>query len=1167
MTRGARRKWADLVEVRGRYQRSVNLEKDAFQPGSLQGYVVTPLVRSLVGRVVNGYVAGQRAWSVTGPYGAGKSAFAVFLSELLGGPVFAAQEDALALLRRSDPAMAVSLWASDAAPPLGRGLCPVIATGERRSADAVLLRALDAGLARFWSRPGAKPPLLREVGGALKKAEKGLRVPARDVVALFESAAEKVATSSNDGGGLLVVVDELGKLLEFAAQEPSAADVQVLQELAESANRSAATPIVLVTLLHQAFDQYASRLSATQRKEWGKMQGRFEDLPFLEEPHELFYLIGEAFEHKKGFSAAAASVEHAVTAVVDATASQDGATLKDRLRQALPLHPATALVLGPLFRSGIAQNQRSLFALLCSGEPHGFKAFLKRESAPALYEPDELYDYVAAALGDRMYGHSGKQWALIWSALQRLPEDAEQIDARVVKCVVILSIFGDAVGLRAGQGLLRAIYGEGAVAALGRLKSASIVVYRKFRGAWFLWEGSDIDLDARFRDALAEVRDASSLAKWMSRLSPPRPAVARRHLLETGTLRYFEFRFVDLDDVATSVPVPSDDADGAVLLVLEPEGERRAALVAALRQPLLWQDAKDAGKPVVVGVPPQATALLETGLELAALERVQERSPDLRDDAVAQRELSSRLAECEKKLRAELRRIVSGEVEVPWFVGGDRVRADGARGFAALLSELCENAYHKAPRIRNELVNRRTVSSSAAAVRQALLCAMAESADRPRLGFEKSPPELSIYRSVLEVHGLHREQGERWGFTEPYDLAGSLLPVWREIRSVLQERDEQRVSVADVYARLKRPPFGMKDGVLPIVLTAALLAWRDETALYEDGAFVSSVNSALLERLVRHPGRFEVQEFDVSGARTLLFERLAGIMLVGHAPPARLLPIVRRLIRVVRELPDHARQTKSVSPRAQAVREALLRAKEPAPLVFSELPAACGFPPFTAKADHEAVDGFVRELRESLDELKQAYPRLLDELEASLGRAFKIPSPTADLRRELVERGSGVAAHATDPKLRAFLGRIGYDTLDREGWLTSLGTLFGGKPPDAWSDADHMGAKFAISQMARRFSSAEAMTVDGAGKPLSGDLQLIRVSVTEAGRGEIERVVPLRAAEAKQVAAMGAMLRRVVETEARHMSREALVAALGLAARELMSETDADQETSAESDA
>jgi hypothetical protein len=80
-------KISDLLNVEGRFLRSAHLERDFRDPGMLSGYVVTDFARSSLARIAEGLKpgSGQRAWRVTGHYGAGKSSFALFLAHLVAG--------------------------------------------------------------------------------------------------------------------------------------------------------------------------------------------------------------------------------------------------------------------------------------------------------------------------------------------------------------------------------------------------------------------------------------------------------------------------------------------------------------------------------------------------------------------------------------------------------------------------------------------------------------------------------------------------------------------------------------------------------------------------------------------------------------------------------------------------------------------------------------------------------------------------------------------------------------------------------------------------------------------------------------------------------------------------------------------------------------------------
>jgi len=72
----------------------------------------------------------------------------------------------------------------------------------------------------------------------------------RVIVEVFEDLA-KLAVDREQALGIVVIIDELGKLLEHAALHPEESDVQVLQEMAEAASRSHEYPIWFVTILHQ----------------------------------------------------------------------------------------------------------------------------------------------------------------------------------------------------------------------------------------------------------------------------------------------------------------------------------------------------------------------------------------------------------------------------------------------------------------------------------------------------------------------------------------------------------------------------------------------------------------------------------------------------------------------------------------------------------------------------------------------------------------------------------------------------------------------------------------------------------------------------------------------------------------------------------------------------
>ena len=237
-------------------------------------------------------------------------------------------------------------------------------------------------------------------------------------------------------------------------------------------------PLFLLTILHQAFEQYAQRLEQSHREEWSKVQGRFEDVAFMEPAEQLLRLIGDAIERDDYVNGPRALDNArsflAVSVNLDLNPRQLNTTdFLQLVENCLPLHPTVSLVVGSLFRR-FAQNERSLFALLNSGEPHGLQNFLANHSYDGrrlpLFSLSDLYDYINTAFGNRLYGSSdGKKWAGIESAIARLPNPSP-IMVKLIKTIGLLGVVGEAsVNLKSSTDLLRYTLDDGSETYASRL--------------------------------------------------------------------------------------------------------------------------------------------------------------------------------------------------------------------------------------------------------------------------------------------------------------------------------------------------------------------------------------------------------------------------------------------------------------------------------------------------------------------------------------------------------------------------------------------------------------------------------------------------------------------------------------------------------------------------
>jgi hypothetical protein len=1152
-------KLSELISVAPRYARSVNLERDGFTKAAIDGYVITAAAEEFLlrfGRALAGS-GGHRAWTLTGPYGAGKSSFALFLANLFSPHGYGGSAAARKLLKEEHPETFQEIFDQRGKAKLGKeGFAAVVVSGASEPLLGAIVRCALRDISVYFTQ-GRKPDALKELDVLQTQLVAGKEVSTTSVMAAINRLSENLTTSGRSRG-IILIVDELGKFLEYAARTQTAGDLFLLQQLAEATNQSASHGLYLITVLHQSFERYAADLRPAVREEWAKVQGRFEDVAFQESPEQLLELISRAIVVRQPAPQALgplyAEAKDLAQKACDLNLSPRGMSVRAfsrALKHCAPLHPLATLALVRLCRK-FGQNQRSLFSFLTSREKHGFSSFLLRSAQPPMfYGLSELYDYLAEGLGSGLaVGESAARWAEIQSALDRASSLAEP-EIRFIKTLGVLSAIGQVGDFKASPEVLRFALGMGETdfrRCKRILVEKSLIVDRKHNGTIALWEGSDLDLDEEVRNARKFIASNASLAEKLNRLWAPRPLVAKRHSFRTGTLRYFSVRFADTPTLNKSLDIESG-ADGLILYCLPLTSAERDSLVD------LASNAQLQEKPaVLVAIPQEVSALYDAVRDLEQLRYVQVNTRALEADAVGRRELRARISSAESRVATEVQRLFAPEEQTAkgtaWFHHGMMMSIPTSRTLADFLSRICDEVYSSTPILRNELVNRRNLSSAAAAARRNLLGAMISRQSEPQLGFTGTPPEVSIYSSVLFASGIHSFENGTYSFGPPKD-DGALAAVWQEITDFFTGCEVKRHTLADLFGTLQRAPYGLKPGVIPILFCAAAMAHDTEIAFYESGAFLPEITVEAFERLVKSPESFELRRYRIEGLRRDVYIQLA--QLFGQPVPVRgesLLSVVKPLFRFLRRLPSYCQTTKRLSERTLKVRSVLLHAKEPDQLLFWQLPEACGMEPFEA-ADNDGTRSkqFFDSLRAAITELQRAYEDLLRDLQELLFRAFDLSE-----RAKLEARAQAVVSHCVEPRLKAVVNHIGNPHMEETLWIEAIATTIVGKAPKSWSDDDRVRFEIGLAEMSRNIRHLEALLYEERKRLDSGQRleEVFRIGVADRNSMEVGAVVAVQQHEQRH------FVKAVVELQAYlaalDVSPQIALAALASVSKSLLNE-------------
>jgi hypothetical protein len=1043
-----------LVNIRESGVRSVNIEQDLKSTAIAKNYILTAQSMSCLGRLTSrlGSAIPSRAWTLTGPYGSGKSYFGLFLLNLLS-ETQAAHAHVVHLLKDKDPLLAEQIIEKVHLENTA-GLLTVPVTGHRASFFDCLQQGFDQALKLIATTLGEKT--LVNILSKWPEAN-----DSRSVIRWIQELIEIITSAPFRYSGILLVFDEMGKPLEYSSTHPDVADVYLLQELAEYANRSGNTPFVFVGILHQSFERYAALLDMTTQREWSKVQGRFEDITFQEPPSQQMWLIANAFQYTKpdrlngiGTTLKNDTAEALKSGWCPPTMKPE--EFEGLATQVYPLHPTSLVTLPFLFRR-LAQNERSLFSYLASLEPFGLQEFLQLHKTPDMVRLSDLFDYLAANFQGRLYASNRAR--SLTEAMERLNNSIRlnDLEARLLKTIGLLNWLREVSHLQANeQSLICAVrspgYDEEAIKeGLRSLQKRSLIVFRKYNRTYTIWQGSDVDIEERMDVARQHLSPSFSIAEAIQKYLEPNPISARRHSYQTGTQRYFEVRYLDMvirDQVSL---MPSAGANGIIFLCLP-------ANVGETDSFQQWTLHGEAARreDILIGIAIRTVRLMELLQEMRCLHWVKENTPELCDDPVARKELRTRISDIETLIRSELDRALnlyrlSDGNNCKWYHLGEEILFNTGQSISHQLSNICERLYSNSPRLRNELVNRRSLSSQGAAARRNLIEALLTRAEQPKLGIEGFPPERSMYESLIFASGIHRQiDSEKWKIGNiPDSDPLHLIPVWGTISEYFFQVPPQPRPLKELYKILSEPPFGLTEGVLPVVLCAFMVANRNQVTLYRESTLLPEPGIPDWEVLLRRPELFAVAGCKLTGTHLTLIERFAA----GLQTEPAVMPVVRKLIQQMNSLSEYTRHTSNLPQAALAVRKAVEIAHSPERFLFHDLPVAVGVHPFTEETlDLEQVEQFFNHLNQALMSLNVALPKLRSWALDIFLDACELPIGTEgwDKFRALSDN---MVTNIADPTLVPLLKRA-VEAPNSNAALDSVLAQVANRPIKTWTDMD-----------------------------------------------------------------------------------------------------------------
>ncbi|WP_237563176.1 hypothetical protein [Algoriphagus kandeliae] len=851
------------------------------------------------------------------------------------------------------------------------------------------------------------------------------------------------------GKGLVFIVDEFGKFLEFASKNNPERELYFIQEIAEFIN-DPHVDAILITAVHQNFDAYSYELNSAQRQEWTKVKGRFREITFNEPVEQLLYLAAETLDSRvKGDGYHESLVDLGLNLLQSSKVFNINPDYAKEISRKLdPLDIISANVL-TLSLQKYGQNERSLFTFLET------ESKLHTLSENQFFHLGEVYDYLISnfySFLNSRYNPDFAIWVSIKNALEAIElqwlENIEEGKA-IVKAIGLLNLtanYGSKMDFAFLSNYASSFMGiEAPEEIIGKLENSKIIIYRGYNSRYSLFEGTDLDITEALTLAEDKVNEVIDVVGLLKKEYEFEPLLAKSYSYRNGTPRIFEF-------IISENPVekiPEDDTDGFVNLIFNNSFSENDVI----------QISRNCEEAILFGFFKNYDSIKTQLFEIEKTRKVIEENLS---DKVAVKELNNILDHQKRLLNHYVvNNLYNDSKQVSWIFKGRIYEVLNKRDFNKLLSTICIEIYFKTPRFKNELVNRHKISPTIHTAKRNYLKSLVNNWEFPDLGFDKDrfPPEKTIYLTLLKENGL-----------EPYtenleDRAqrlrdSSFAYLWETSVEFLNSSKKNKLPLSEFVDILSKRPYKLKQGLIDFWLGSFLFLKRDEFALFGESGYIPYITEDILELVIKYPRKYQIKAFDLEGVKMDLFNNYRVFLnqATTKAPSNEtFIETIRPFLVFYRDLKPYAKETLRLSKSALAIRSAIANSKEPEKTFFEDFPTALGFSISNIQGSQDDFNSYIQKLQDAIREIRKSLDGLFERLEGFIQDEIIGEKVDFEVYKSLLEkRYKKINRHLCLPHQKTFLMRIDSPLEERNLWLSSISQALIGTPLESINDVEEV---------------------------------------------------------------------------------------------------------------
>lgn len=746
--------------------------------------------------------------------------------------------------------------------------------------------------------------------------------------------------------GIIVLFDEFGKFLETHIENHRQLNLKPLQDFAEACNSSGEEILQLILITHKPIAQYASKYGHDMVNEWKKVEGRFKTVELVNQPSKVYEIISQVIIKEalawKSYQEQHGDVFNRVFEKIRSTRLfselEENDFEKTIIKGVYPLHPTTVFAL-PRFSQKVAQNERTIFTFLAGNEFFSLGQFLSSQESKefSFLTLDVIFDYFENQMKSLNPQENIYQvWLQTTKAINRLGED-NLTEIKLLKALAIIKCLELENMLPPNQeSLILSFYGSTISEdilgrALQNLCNKRILFEGATTGNFEIIEAGELDLEKETKNIMAKRKGLVELWNFLNKHFAISPILAKRYNDEFTMTRYFPCKYISVDTINSSLEdlALNHGQDGAVYFVWSTSHDE----TKRIKDSIVNCQSHPAGKRVifVFATSRERSRLDELNILskrydalVSLLDQIEE-GRHLQNDRV---EILLWLQETEgeiKKILDETFRLAATDV----YYNGVQRQVSSRSDLSRLVSDICEDLFYSSPKFNNEMINKHNLTTPIVKARQKIVNGLLKPFLKPKLEMTGTGPEMAIYRSIMLTKGLIVEDDEdrtaSLGSINKINDEG-LVHCLTSLSKLISETSSG-LSFERIIAHLCNPPYGVRKGLIPILLGIVFHEQRNELCLVDHNGSEIRFTAEAVDSALKKPESYFVLKHSWSNEKEIFCRKILDIFkdyldendsLVGPSKQ-----VIDGMKRWFLSLPRFTRDSQMLSKEAREVRRLL----------------------------------------------------------------------------------------------------------------------------------------------------------------------------------------------------------------------------------------------------